>query len=121
MRVPLEGAGGVEHGESTDVTAEPARIGAEGRERIEGGAEEDAEERALVLAHRAAELRREGEDDVEVGYGQQQVALALEPAGSRTLAATRASAVVAGMKEHVLPSAHGALGEVATERSGATA
>jgi hypothetical protein len=72
-------------------------------------------------AHGAAQLRWEGEDEVEVGDGQEQLALALHPLAGGVVAASWASAVVAGMKEHVLASAHGAHGEVATERSGATA
>jgi hypothetical protein len=122
VRVPLEGASpGVEDGERADVTTEPARIGAERREGVERGAEEGAEQSALMLAHGAAQLRRKGEDDVEVRNGQEQLALTLEPLAGGIVAATRASAVVAGVKEHVLPSTHGALGEVAPECTGATA
>jgi hypothetical protein len=115
VRVPLESTSpGVEDGERADAPAEPARVGAERRERIECGAEEDAEQGALMLAHGSAQLRREREDDMEVRNGQEQRALALRPLGGGIVAATRASAVVAGMKEQMLPSTHGALGEVAT-------
>jgi len=60
----------VQHGERADAPAEPVRVHAQGGERIERGAEERADERLLVLAHRAAELRRQGEDDVKVGNWQ---------------------------------------------------
>ncbi len=122
VRVPLESASpGVEDGERADVSAEPVRVGTQCGERVERGAEEGAEQSALMLAHGAAQLRREREDDMEVRNGQEQLALALHPLAGGIVAATRASAVVAGMKEYVLASAHGAHGEVATERSGATA
>jgi hypothetical protein len=122
VRVPLEGASpGVQDSESTDAPAQPARIGAERRERVERGAEEGAEQSALMLAYRATELGGQSKDDVEVGNGQEQLTLALHPLAGGLVAATRASAVVAGMKEHVLASTHGAQGEVATERSSATA
>jgi hypothetical protein len=58
VRVPFECAGpGVQHGEGADVPAKPLRVGTQGGERIERGAEQRADERLLVLADRAAELR----------------------------------------------------------------
>ncbi|MEY4550775.1 MAG: hypothetical protein RL685_6970 [Pseudomonadota bacterium] len=96
VRVPLEGARpGVQHGESADVPAEPVRVGTRGGERVERGAEQRAEERLLVLAHGAAELCRQGEDDVEVRHGQEQLALALEPALGGAVAAASERAIAA--------------------------
>ncbi len=120
--MPLERASpGVQHGESADMCAEKARVGAERRERVEGSAEQHAEQRALVLAHGASQLGRQGEDDVEIWHRQKQVSLPLEPAGSGVVAAAGAGAVVAGMKQQVGLAARRALGEVSAERTGATA
>jgi hypothetical protein len=111
----------VEHGEHTDAPAEPLRIHAQCGERIERGAEQRAAERLLVLAHGAAELPRQGEDDVEVRHRQQQVALPLEPAACGGVAAAGAGPVMARVRQHMLTAARGAHGEMAAERTGATA
>jgi hypothetical protein len=122
VRMPLERAGpGVEHGEGADAPAEPVRISAQRCERIEGGAEERAEEGSLVLAHGAAKLGWEREDDVEVRHRQEQGSLALEPATGGVLTALRAGAMMARVVEQMLPSTCGALGEMAAECTGATA
>jgi hypothetical protein len=119
--VPLEGARPrVQHGERADVAAEPLRIGTQGGEGIERGAEEGADERLLVLAHGAAELRRQREDDVEVGNWQQQVTLSLEPAPGGAVAAAGAGPVMARVRQHMLTAARGAQGEMTAERTGAT-
>jgi hypothetical protein len=60
-------------------------------------------------------------DDVEIGNRQQQVALPLEPAPGGGVAAAGAGPVVPRVRQHVLPAARGALGEMAAERTGATA
>jgi hypothetical protein len=100
VRVPLEGAGpGVQHSACSDAPAEPARGGAEGGERIERGPEQRADARLLVLAHGAAQLRRQREDDVELGNRQQQVALALEPAPGGAVTATGAGPVIARVRQ----------------------
>jgi hypothetical protein len=79
MRMPFEGpCPGVEDGERANLGAEVAQIGAQARERLEGGPEEHGQELPLVRAHEAAELRGEREDDVEVGHRQDQVSLAIE-------------------------------------------
>jgi len=122
VRMPLEGARpGVEHGERADAPAEPVRISAQRGERVEGGAEEHAEEGSLVLAHGAAKLGWEREDDVEVRHRQEQGSLALEPATGGVLAALRAGAVMARVVEQMLPPTCSALGEMAAECPGATA
>jgi hypothetical protein len=74
-----------------------------------------------VRAHETPELVREGEDDVEIGDGKQELPLALEPALGRVVAALRARAVPAGVKKEVLLVALGAHGEVSTHRRGAAA
>jgi len=120
VRMPLESAGpGVEHGEGADAPAEPTGVGAECLERIESRADEDAEQRLLVLAHRPPQLGGQREDDVEVWYGQQQLALALEPAARRAVAAPGAGAVMARVIQQMLAPACGALGEVSAKRTGA--
>jgi hypothetical protein len=122
VRMPLERAApGVQHGEGADLPAEPAAVAAECGEGREGGTAEHGEQHALVVAHDAPELGGQREDDVEVLHGQEQVALSRDPAGGGIMAALRASAVVAGVKEQVLVAARGAPGEVAAERTGAAA
>ncbi len=122
VRMPLERARpGVEHGERADAPTEPMRISAQRCERIEGGAEERAEEGSLLLAHGAAKLGWEREDDVEVRHRQEQGSLALEPATGGVLAALGAGPVMARVVEQMLASTCGALGEMAAECTGATA
>jgi hypothetical protein len=52
-----------------------------------------------VLAHGAAQLCRQGEDDVEVRHGQEQVVLALEPAPGGAVAAAGAGPVMARVRQ----------------------
>jgi hypothetical protein len=117
VRVPLERAGPrVKDGEHADLRgAEMLRVGAESGERLEGGAEERCEQCSLMLTHEAAQLVGHGEDDVEVRHRQEEFALSGEPAGGGVVAALRARAVAARVKEEVLVAALVALADVPAE------
>jgi hypothetical protein len=80
VRVPLERSGpGVKDRQGADGAAHEARIGAQRGKGLKGGAEEQRQEYALVRAQQATELFGQGEDDVEAGHRQKEIALALEP------------------------------------------
>ena len=113
MRMPLERARpGVQRGERADATAEPARVRAQRGERFERGDEEHAEQRALMAPHDASQLRWQREHHVEVRDGKQQRLLMREPAPRRVVAAARARAMPARVKQDVRARAARAFGEM---------
>ena len=61
----------VQHGDAADLGAEVARVGRDEAQRLGGGAEQDGVDRRLVLERHGADRRRQGEDHVEIGNGQQ--------------------------------------------------
>ena len=103
--MPLERAGPrMQDGERADLGSEEARVSAEASERVERGLEEHRKERCLMRAHEAAELRRQSEHDMEVGHGQEKLALPRDPILSRVMAALWTGAMPARMKEQMLRS-----------------
>ena len=84
---------GVQHGDEADLGAEA--FGGERRERLGGGAHQQAVDRLLVLESDLGRRRRQGEDDVEVGNRQQLGLASGEPFRSRRPLTLRAMAVSA--------------------------
>src|SRR3954447_23626496 len=64
---------------------------------LRGGVEQDGVDGGLVLEGDGCERLRNGEDDVEVGHGQQLALTGGEPACPRRSLALRAMAIAAGV------------------------
>ena len=61
----------VQNGEAADPGAQPARIGGERRHGVGGGLEQDCIDDSLILEGDLGDRRGQGEDDVEIGNGQE--------------------------------------------------
>jgi len=85
-----------------------------------GAGEQEGVEAGLVVADEQVQFVRERENDVEIGDGQQQLGLLLQPLGAVELLATGTMAVAAGVRDKVPFSAMGTLVLVATQRWGVT-
>ena len=79
-------APGVQHGGEADPGAEMLRVGRDGEERLGGGPEQQVVDHGLVLEGDRRDRRRQGEDDVVVGHGQ-QIGLPLREPGLRAACA----------------------------------
>ena len=102
MRMPFKGPRpGVKDGDGADVRAKISRIQRKGRERLEGGAEEDIEQDALMRAHEPAQLGGQGEDEMEIGDGQKCFALPFDPFRGGIESAARTGAMTARMKDQM--------------------
>lgn len=93
-------APGVQGHEQAGQGAEVVGIGAQVEQAGAGGIEEQPGHERAVELPQAEEAVRQGEDDVEVGVGQQLGQLSGEPALARRLGAARAAAVAAGVVLH---------------------
>src|SRR5437867_2691333 len=70
---------GVEHRGESDAGAQMPRICGQGHQRSGGGREDQVEEYPAIPVDQEAELLGHGEDDVEVGYGQDVGHAGLDP------------------------------------------
>jgi hypothetical protein len=61
----------VQHGSDADTSAEVLGIRRDGEQRLSGGLKQDIVDHRLVLIGNVGDRRRESEDQVEVGYGQE--------------------------------------------------
>jgi hypothetical protein len=96
MGMMLEGrAPGVQDGGDADLGAEMPRIGGDGRERLGRRSHQDSIDDSLVLEGDRGRFRRQGEDDVEVGRGQELGLPGGEPLRPRRPLALRAVAIAA--------------------------
>ena len=109
----------VQHGDAADLGAEVARVGGDEAERLGGGAEQDGVDRRLVLEGDRPDRGRQGEDDVEVGDGQQLGAPRRHPGRPRRALALRAVPVAAGVVGDRGVAAVGAAPDMPAEYRGA--
>jgi hypothetical protein len=72
----------VEDGEEAELRTEELRVGRRLEERLRGGTEEDRVDDLLVAQGELGDLGRQGEDDVEVGNGEELVGPLLQPLGA---------------------------------------
>src|SRR5215831_2692839 len=113
---------GMEHAEEADFGCEMGGIARNLQQRFCAGLEEQTIDDLLVLQCQRSQLRREGEDEVDVGRGQQFTVTRRDPAFARpslTLRTVPVATRVVG--DGGTMSAAGALIDMATESSGATA
>ena len=72
VRMMLERlAPGMEHGENAEVGTEMARIGGEFAQRLGRGPKQDGVNARLVLEGNSGDRGRQGENDMEIGNGQE--------------------------------------------------
>src|SRR5215470_9002339 len=92
------------------------------QQSIGAGPEQQTVDELLVLKGKRSQLRRQSENDVDVGRGQQFKATCLNPAFTRTDLTLGAVPITAAVvRDGGTMSAAGALIEMATEGSGTTA
>ena len=89
----------MENGGDADPRAEMLRVGSNRQHRLRGGAEQQVIDHRLVVEGDLAQFGRQGEDDMEIPYGQ-QVGFARSEPGARgctlTLGAVPVAAGVVG-------------------------
>jgi len=113
---------GVEHTEETDLGAEMGGVARDFEKSFCTGPKQQTIDEFSVLESQRSQLRRQGEDDVDVGRGQQFPATRRDPAFPRTGLTLRAMPVATRVVgEGGTMSAAGALIDVAAEGGGATA
>ena len=96
MRVLLEVLPpGMEHAEKPNVRSQVLGIASKFEQRSGAAAEEQIIEQPLVLEDEGGELVRQGEDDVEVRYGQQLSRTRGQPLGARVALALGAVSATA--------------------------
>src|SRR5208282_5147651 len=123
MRMKLEFLiPGVKHAEEADLGPEMGWIARYLLQGFGAGPEQQTVDDLLVLESQRSQLRRQGEDDVDVGRGQQFTTTRRDPAFTRTgltLGAVPVATRVVG--DGGTMSAAGALIGMSTEGGGATA
>jgi hypothetical protein len=108
----------VQDGEETDIGAEMFGVARNGEQRFGGGAKQDVIDDRLILIGDGGQLRRHGEDDVEV-FHWQEFAFALgKPLGALLALAFRAMAIAAGVVADACELALITLVDVATQGRG---
>ena len=113
---------GMEHAEEADLGTEMAGIARDLQQGFGAGPEQQTVDEFLVLESQRSQLRRQGEDDMDVGRGQQFTTTRRDPAFARTGLTLRAVPVAtAVVRDGGTMSAAGALIDMAAEGRGATA
>ena len=97
MRMMGECGRGVQHGDGADLGTETARIGSQRGQGFGGRLEQDGVDDRLVLERDGADRCGDGEDDVEVGHGEEFALTGGEPSGPCWSLALRAMPVAAGV------------------------
>ena len=113
---------GMQHAEEADLGSEMGGIARDFQQGFGAGPEQQTVDEFPVLESQRSQLRRQGEDDVDVGRGQQFTTTRRDPAFPRTgltLRAVPVAATVVG--DGGTMSAAGALIDMAAESGGATA
>ncbi len=87
----------MQHGGDADAGAEMLGIGGDGEHGLGAGLEQQVIDHSLVLIGDIGDRRRQGEDQVEVGHGQQLGFALGEPVPGRRTLALGAMAVAAGV------------------------
>jgi hypothetical protein len=123
MRVKLEFlVPGVEHAEEADLGTQMGRIARDLEQGFGAGPEQQTIDEFPVLESHPSQLWRQGEDDVDIGRGQQFTATRCDPAFPRTgltLGAVPVATAVVGDGGTI--SAAGAFIDMAAKSGGATA
>src|ERR1700674_619376 len=111
---------GVQHGEEADFRAEVPRIASDFEQGFRTGAEQQTVDDFLILQGQWCELRRKGEDHMDVARREKFSPACRDPAFPRRSLTLRAVAGAAGgVRGGSMPAA-GALIEMTAECSGAT-
>ena len=110
----------VEDREEAELCAEMLGIGGDRAQGFGGGVEQDVVDRSLVVMGHGGDLLRHGEDDVEVGHGEEFGSSVVKPLGTRQRLALWAVAIAARVVADALVAAGIALLDMAAERCGAT-
>ena len=93
-------APGMQNGDQAQPCAQSLGVGSDGLQGLGGGLEQQVIDHGLVLEGDGGDLGRQGEDDMEIGRGQQvRLAFRQPDLGRRTLT-LRAMAVAAGVVTH---------------------
>src|SRR5271165_1626869 len=111
----------MEHAEESDVGSQMLWIASEFQQRSGTGAEEQIVEQPFVLEDQRAEFVRQGEDDVEVRYGQQLSRTRGQPLGARVPLALGTVPIAARVEGDGLMAAASALVEMTAQCRGAAA
>ena len=90
-------APGVQHGDEADISTEMLGVGSDRLEGICGRSEQRGVDFAFVLQRQRRQLCGQGEDEVEIGDGQQILAAVFQPSGAQVRLALRAVAIAAGV------------------------
>ena len=113
---------GMEHAEEADLGSEMGGMAGDFQQSFGAGSEQQTIDDFLVLQSQRSQLRRQGEDDVDVGRGQQFTTTRRDPAFTCTGLTLRAVPVAtAVVGDGGTMSAAGALIDMTAEGSGATA
>src|ERR1700726_2835805 len=113
---------GMEHAEEADLGSEMGGIARDLQQGFGAGPKQQTIDDFLVLQSQRSQLRRQGEDDMDVGRGQQFTTTRRDPAFTRTGLTLRAVPVATRVVgDGGTMSAVGALIDMAAEGSGATA
>ena len=107
---------GVQHRSRADLCTEVTWLGGDVTHSIGRSTEQDGVDRALVLERDLGCRRRQGEDDMVVGYRQQLGLTRLKPLGACQALALRAMPVAAGVVGAANQTAVAALLDVPSER-----
>jgi len=113
---------GMEHAEEADLGSEMGGIARDLQQGFGAGPKQQTIDDFLVLQSQRSQLRRQGEDHVDVGRGQQFTTTRRDPAFTRTGLTLRAVPVAtAVVGDGGTMSTAGALINMAAESGGATA
>ena len=110
---------GMEHGGAADTQAAMPGIGGDAAQGFGHRPEQDVEDDPAIAEGDGGDLRRQGEDDVEVGHGQDVGGARLAPSVCGETLAGGAVPVAAGVVERMLAPAPVAAVHVPAERGGA--
>src|SRR5258708_8434477 len=123
MRMKLELlVPGMEHAEEADLSPEMSGVASDFEKRFRAGTKQQTIDHFFVLQSQRSQLRRQREDDVDVGRGQQFAAARRDPAFAPPGLTLRAMAIAATViRDGGAMSAAGAFIYVPAECGGATA
>src|SRR5258708_16807741 len=94
MRMKLELlVPGMEHAEEADLSPEMSGVASDFEKRFRAGTKQQTIDHFFVLQSQRSQLRRQREDDVDVGRGQQFAASRRDPAFARPGLTLRAMAI----------------------------
>ncbi len=113
---------GMEHAEEADLGSEMGGIARHLQQGFGAGPKQQTVDEFSVLESQRSQLRRQGEDDVDIGRGQQFTTTRRDPAFTRSSLTLRAVPVAARVVgDGGTMSAAGALIDMTAESGGATA